>query len=182
MPILQPETGTYIIVRTKSGLRTFSRLPAEHPFYGLVGRVAAEWAHLEHMLDLIIWELAQFDSQRASCVTGQMVGHAPRLRAIMALGIARGLNPKLIERANTLMGKIGGLAPKRNRIVHDAWYLADGADLPAQFKSISEKDNTFGLRPIDKTEIDKIIGDIRKRFDEVVTLRRDVQRELPTLR
>src|SRR5262245_35059281 len=30
-------------------------LPEEHPFYALVGRVASEWAHLEHILDTTIW-------------------------------------------------------------------------------------------------------------------------------
>src|SRR5436190_450935 len=26
-------------------------LPDDHPFYALVGRVASEWAHLEHIVD-----------------------------------------------------------------------------------------------------------------------------------
>ena len=33
-------------------------LPDNHPAYSLIGRVAAEWARLEHILDTIIWELA----------------------------------------------------------------------------------------------------------------------------
>jgi hypothetical protein len=32
-------------------------LPEDHPFYALVGRVASEWAHLEHILDTTIWDL-----------------------------------------------------------------------------------------------------------------------------
>src|SRR5262245_1557816 len=37
--------------------RWFEQLPDEHSFYNMVGRVASEWAHFEHVLDLAIWEL-----------------------------------------------------------------------------------------------------------------------------
>jgi hypothetical protein len=35
--------------------RVRNPLPAEHPAYALIGRVAAEWAQLEHALDIILW-------------------------------------------------------------------------------------------------------------------------------
>ena len=31
--------------------------PPDHPIYTLVGRAASAWAHLDHTLDLIIWDL-----------------------------------------------------------------------------------------------------------------------------
>ena len=41
-------------------------LPDAHPFYALIGRVAAEWARLEHNLDLIIWDLLKSPEDAAS--------------------------------------------------------------------------------------------------------------------
>jgi len=44
-------------------------LPAKHSRYALIGRVAAEWAQLEHLLDLIIWNLlTRLDRETASCL------------------------------------------------------------------------------------------------------------------
>ncbi len=48
-------------------------LPAKHSRYALIGRVAAEWAQLEHLLDLIIWNLlTRLDRETASCLTAGM--------------------------------------------------------------------------------------------------------------
>jgi hypothetical protein len=44
-------------------VRTFSKPPNDHPLYATVGRVAAEWAELEHGLDQIIWRLSGTTSQ-----------------------------------------------------------------------------------------------------------------------
>lgn len=55
---------------------SLTKLPADHSFYTLVGRVASEWSHFEHTLDLTIWELARwgtdgFTDQTAACITAQ---------------------------------------------------------------------------------------------------------------
>ena len=38
--------------------RTYTRTRDAHPIYQMVGQVASEWAHLEHLLDELIWRLA----------------------------------------------------------------------------------------------------------------------------
>src|SRR5580700_5640440 len=53
-------------------------LPEEHPFYSVVGRVASEWSHLEHILDLTIWEIIGIRPEIAACVTSQILGVNPR--------------------------------------------------------------------------------------------------------
>ena len=48
--------------------------PPDHPIYALIGRAASAWAHLEHTLDLIIWDLSLGEQQRVACVTAQILG------------------------------------------------------------------------------------------------------------
>ena len=54
-------------------------LPEDHPFYALVGRVASEWAHLEHIIDLTIWKLLDVDDRLGACLTAQYPGVGHRL-------------------------------------------------------------------------------------------------------
>jgi hypothetical protein len=42
-------------------------------------------AHLEHVLDLIIWDLAGIDASRVACITAQLIGSRPRYQAIILL-------------------------------------------------------------------------------------------------
>jgi hypothetical protein len=58
-------------------------LPSDHRVYTLIGNVASEWSHLEHTLDLIIWDLAHIDAEKGACVTAQIIGATPRFRAII---------------------------------------------------------------------------------------------------
>ena len=82
--------------------RWFEQLPDEHSFYNMVGRVASEWAHFEHVLDLAIWELlswktAGLTEAMMASVTSQILGVRPRVNAISALAKARGLNDNVIK-------------------------------------------------------------------------------------
>jgi hypothetical protein len=67
------------------GLEGYVRPPDGHEIYNLIGRVAAEWSHLEHILDRSIWKLAKVPGSRGACLTAQMMGVWPRFNAIDAL-------------------------------------------------------------------------------------------------
>jgi hypothetical protein len=68
-----------------SGKSAVEVAPDNHPIYTLVGRAASAWAHLEHTLDLIIWDLIGLDPKRIACVTAQIIGATNRYRAIESL-------------------------------------------------------------------------------------------------
>jgi hypothetical protein len=51
-----------------------SQPPPEHPIYSLIGQVAASWAHIDHLLDIMIWQLADVDAQAGACITAQIGG------------------------------------------------------------------------------------------------------------
>jgi hypothetical protein len=74
-----------------------SPLPEAHPLYADIGRVAAQWAHYEHILDLIIWDLAATGPEKGACISGQLVGTTPRYFAMLALGTTRGLRHQTLD-------------------------------------------------------------------------------------
>ena len=75
------------------GLEGYVRPPDGHEIYNLIGRVAAEWSHLEHILDRSIWKLAKVPGSRGACLTAQMMGVWPRFNAIDALEAKIWKNP-----------------------------------------------------------------------------------------
>ncbi len=158
-------------------LKSLCPLPANHEFYTLIGRVAAEWARLEHLLDEIIWSLSGIDQKLGSCITGQLVGQYGRFSAIHALAVALGAEKKILDRIVTMSGKCGELSKKRNRFVHDAWYLTQ-EDQVEQFKSFSPKDGIFGINEVSEAYAEETITRIRDKVKEV----EDIWRELLNLR
>src|SRR5260370_17366071 len=59
--------------------------PADHPIYAKVGKVASDWAHVEHTLDMIIWELSGIEFQKGAAITAQLMGAFSRFNAILPL-------------------------------------------------------------------------------------------------
>src|SRR5215472_535103 len=59
--------------------------PPDHPIYSLVGQVASSWAHIDHLLDILIWQLADVDPQAGSCITAQIGGTFGRFKGVIAL-------------------------------------------------------------------------------------------------
>ena len=137
-------------------------LPPDHPFYALVGRVAAEWSQLEHILDLTIWELMGGDKQISACVTAQIMGVGPRCNAIKTLGSARGLSDVLLKPFRTLRGDAYPIADKRARIVHDPWFLEVYTAQPSQFRAMPTSDPRYGIHPVSEEFIGQTLGQIRE--------------------
>ena len=67
-------------------------LPPEHAFYALIGRVIAEWARFEHILDTLIWDLSAVEAVKGSCITGRLAGAGQRCHTIKALCTAHALS------------------------------------------------------------------------------------------
>lgn len=159
----------------------YGKPPDEHKIYQIIGRVASEWSHLDHMLDLIISELTGLDDHTAACLTGQVLTTRAKYEAIIALLTRRTLSTGLIERAKKERSKSANLGKKRNRIVHDAWYLAVGdlaTEQPKQFKTMAPDELTFGLHEPSDTEVQNTITEIRHRYDRTLELRALILAEL----
>ena len=175
---LNAEPGKYEVTGEPVAFRLYWHLPENHQIYNTVGRIASEWSHLEHMLDLIIWDLMQHEDAKVACITSQLMGAESRLRAIMNLLSLRGDwpgKPDLTKRLNKLKADANTVGEGRHRAVHDPWYMEAGTDQAAQFKSMPFKKPAFGLTDIDAAEQAKVIADIRELNERAGRLRNDVQ-------
>lgn len=136
-------------------------LPDNHPFYELVGRVASEWGHLEHIVDLTIWKLLGVDQRLGACLTAQFQGLPQRCNAVDSLGIASGLTEEQVRPFRQLKNNAVDNAGWRARWVHDPWFVQEG-DKPAQFRAMPAVDPRFGLQEISEDEIKNTITQIKK--------------------
>ena len=160
-----------IVPEKPPGKPSIEIAPADHPIYSLVGRVASAWAHLEHALDLIIWDLSEIDPQRTACITAQMLGAGPRYKAVYSLLQQRNTDEfrQLGEEAKELMNKTFDHSEKRNRIIHDPWYVTNAK--PAQFRAMPTKDPRFGVFEIDNIGIEAVIAAGNRLESQVSDLR-----------
>ena len=157
---LNAEAGSLSVTGGEATLSLRSPLPADHPFYAQIGRVASELAHLEHMLDLIIWDLIGGDQRLLACITSQIMGVGPRCKAIAGLAAAKHVDDALIKPIRKIMSDSYGLADRRNRVIHDPWYLEHSSDTPGQFRAMPYSDPRYGIQDISKEEIDGLLAEI----------------------
>ncbi len=133
-------------------IQVTTALPAADPFYSLVGRVASEWAHLEHMLDIIIYQITNSRVRESflpanvlACITSQIMGVGPRCKVIILLAEVAGLSEKDVRKpARALMGKSYKVADLRARFVHDPWYTELGTNRTMQFRAMPYSDPAYG--------------------------------------
>jgi hypothetical protein len=175
-----PGTGRLLIKGKPPDVRLLERLPDEHPLYALIGRVASEWAHLEHFLDLIIWEMSGTDPVRGSCITAQLMGATPRYNTIIALCTAMKLSDKILGDVDELRRKSYDVQELRNRIIHDPWYVVIGTGKTAQFRSMPRSDLIHGFKDIDINEINNIFPRIHRRIEMARDLRIAISAEIAT--
>lgn len=133
-----------------------------HPFFHLIGRVSAEWAQFEHVLDLVIWSLVGLDHAVVACVTAQVVGAQSRCNAIIALTMQRGLPSRLIKECRELSNKVHKPQTARNRIVHDAWFVVPGTKTVARYKKMARDEWIYGVEPVTGAQIQQTITDIKE--------------------
>src|SRR5262245_49795918 len=167
---LRADSGTIQITGYPVQVRLHNLLPEDDPTYALIGRVAAEWARLEHKLDVMIWKMANIPSAIGSCITGQMIGHRPRFNTLGALGAILGLSDRLLGDLEQLANSTSGLADERNRIVHDAWFIDTGTGHIAQFRSVLPRRKTSGFVDIDDAVVRTLLSKITKRCDDITTM------------
>jgi hypothetical protein len=168
----------------------------DHAIFSIVGQVASEWAHLEHILDLIIWDLAAIEHPEGACITAQLMGVTPRYRTLIAQLTHRSKKQnqfsKFISKVNTLMGSSYEPQKHRNRIIHDPWYVIfdPGPGLltrplseePAQFKSMPSKNLTFGIERADLEQIKKTLADIKGLAAKAENLKNEISVEREALK
>lgn len=171
------EEGQALVIQAAE---TFSRPPDDHPIYSKIGRVVSDWSHVEHVLDLIIWELTGGDERAVAASTAQMNGAHPRAMAIISLLQVRGmLDAKLTSFIENFRGACSTTGNYRNRIVHDAWFVSDGeTPVVGTFRSLPKEDRRFGIAEINDAYFEKVLGKIERRLNEARDLQRQISERL----
>ena len=137
------------------------------PLLKSIGYVVTGWAALEHEVNKVIWSLASMTDEDGACITAQFSGFLPRMRALIALAHRNGADEKLLKDLNKFSALADGLARKRNRIVHDPWYIRSDLSNLGRLEITADKKLVFEIRPHDPIEITKIaheITDAKKLF------------------
>jgi hypothetical protein len=157
-------------------------LPADHPFYVLVGRVASEWAHLEHNLDLSIWAMLDASPDQAACITSQMMGVGPRCNAIQLLGALRSVPDECLKSFRQLKNDSYSVADWHARWIHDPWYLESSSGKVSQFRAMPMADPRYGQQDISSQQVEDRITEIKKLQDRATLARGKLVYELGALR
>lgn len=167
--VLKAETGHFKIDGNSLRFTVQTKLPEEHGAYSLIGRVASEWAHFEHVLDLTIWELVGAEAAKVSSLTAQMMGAYPRIKAIISLLRTRTGNitdehhlgnDELIKKYTSLMGRTNDPSDARARLVHDAWYMQQDTSEPTQFRAMPWRNPQHGFEAVNLEAVGKLIEQI----------------------
>jgi len=184
-----PPTPIHLAARGMAACTSFTSfvaawiapLPEDHNFYRNVGRVASEWSHLEHILDLTIWKLSGMPENVSACITSQIMGVPGRCHAIMNLARVHGVTEKEIQPYKSLKGDSYTIAELRHRIVHDAWYAQMPAGTPMQFKAMPFSDPQHGYKEISQSEIDYTIKKIKGLQERAYQQHNDLLERFATL-
>jgi hypothetical protein len=109
-------------------LMSDAAMAPNHPYdpcYYAIGELVAAWGILEAIISEAIWSLACMNDRDGACITAQLSGFMPRMRALIALVRENGGGDGLIQDLNKFATAGETLALKRHRIVHDPWVPDD---------------------------------------------------------
>jgi len=93
-----------------------------------------------------------------------MMGVWPRFNTIKALlkerARSRPALAPLIKEFDQLAQKSRALSERRNRIIHDPWYVESRSYVTAQYRSMPKGELTYGIQLQDEAELRAVVGDI----------------------
>jgi hypothetical protein len=107
----------------REAARASEHIPIPDEHYAAMGKVADSWADLEFEIDQLIWEFLQTAQALGACVTAQMISVHPRMNALIALAKLWEISAAHLDDLGRFYGKIGPLADKRNRLIHDKRFI-----------------------------------------------------------
>jgi hypothetical protein len=138
------------------------------PYMQAVGKIAIMWAALEYAINQAIWELCNVEAAAGACITAQLIGPGPRIRAFISLIDFRAHDPqcenekKLITQFNKLAQRIEGFGGQRNSYIHQCAVIGvEKGDIKRLDLSANRR-LKFDYVPADLEVMEKLAGDIRQ--------------------
>ena len=112
-----------------------------------LGHLCGIWASLERSVDQAIWELMNVERKTGACLTAQMIGPAPRGRALVALIELRGGDQPLLDDFKAFARKFTSFGAKRNRYVHDPYAYDEAVSEVHRVHLTATKNYILSLSP-----------------------------------
>jgi hypothetical protein len=149
------------------------------PYCTEVGRLTAMWALLERAIDNLIWELLNVEAHKGACLTAQMIGPGPRIRALQALIEETGASDELrsgFQMFGKLASELGG---KRNRYSHDTVTVGIPSGLIRRHEITADKKLRSKELKVEIDAIRKLWIEIQAASEQLRSLRFALIAELP---
>jgi hypothetical protein len=143
-------------------------------FHTLSGRIASQYALLEHSINQTIWRLAEVQPALGACITTQIGSTTSKLKTVVALLSLRDSSEHLIKKVNEFTQKNYSIADLRNRAVHDPWSWSGDGDV-AQIRVCIEKNQlTISSYPVSVEAVNDILKRVSAQMQSMVALHHDI--------
>jgi hypothetical protein len=172
--------NTSTLIQEESMTMTESQKSAQmiaalDPYHMQVGRIASQWAALDHAIDQAIWKLAEISPALGACITTQLTSTATRLRVMWALLLLRDGSDPLIKKLEKFNAKMYVALEKRNRAVHDPWCQLDSGEVGQIKIALNNKRNlTLAEVPIGLEVVFNDLTIISRRLRNFITLSAEI--------
>ena len=149
------------------------------PFVGydlalaIIGAISG-WSRFEYEIDELIWQLAGLEPECGACLTAQHQTVSARFDALLALSRVQNVSSEHIMQMNRLRSRSDALAKKRNRLVHDPWFVAYRTENQYRLQRTARARLEHSYVPVTLEEVKEIEVSIEKLIENFLTLRRDV--------
>ena len=140
--------------------------PSDH--LAAVGLVATAWAMFEFQIDFSSLQLGKIPQSAGVCLTAQVIGPGRKLDAYIAIARLRGAN-KFMEELDKFARNAIQIGERRNRVVHDAWYLT-GRSVPKRLEITARRILKAGFVESGTLQLIDLaveIHDISNRFQDI---------------
>jgi hypothetical protein len=145
-----------------------------------VGRLTGLWAVLERSIDELIWELMDIPAFFGACVTAQMIGPGPGIRALLSLVEVHQADAELSGKFQQFGKRVSTLGAKRNRYAHDT--IGIGTITGHHLKTEITADHRLRIKAaeIDLNKIRTLWMEIREERMKLALLRTLLIDQLPS--
>ncbi|WP_428660456.1 hypothetical protein [Reyranella sp.] len=138
-------------------------LPDSSPIYAIVGRIASRWGKLEWEVDRLSWLLAGLRrDEPGACMTAQILGIHNKLRALISLARLNEAPQSIIDDLNKFSNEAIPITMKRNRAVHDSWWMGAKTKKVGQLRLTADKRLDYRWKEITEEEMIGIESDVKK--------------------
>lgn len=160
---------------TISRQKSDQMIEALDPFHTQVGRIASQWAALDHAIDQTIWLLAEVTPALGACITTQLTSTSARIRVLHALLLLRDGSDAIIAKLNRFNAKMYSALEKRNRAVHDPWGIDDASGSVSQIRvALVNKEIRLEEVPIQMAELFSDLRLVSRQLNTFMVVRAEI--------